>query len=466
MNKRNIEVGVAGLALAGILTLLVGPFAGGNALWATLGVFALLAAAIWQWHAQPLHWQMLSAMILAILVFLFHTYHPLRHQGPVLTLDWFFPLGDLFVRLLKMVIVPLVFSSILCGMAGLQSLSQMKRLGFKAFAFYGVTSTCAILIGLFLSNGLRPGDGVSAFQNGRASVIDPDSLTTVGSGFDLLLRMIPLNPIQALAEGDMLGLIFFALLLGLALMGLPAERRRDLMIPMERLFEAMTLMTSWIIRLAPLGVFGLILKALTFTDTSLFAAIGKYMLTLVLGLTLHLIVVLPLLLKTMTGRPYFRQFRDMANAMMTAFSTSSSSATLPVTMECVEKNAGVSQKISGFILPLGATINMDGTALYECAGVLFIAQVLGVELSLFQQAMVVVTALLASVGAAGIPSAGLVMIFIVLDAVSLRGPEVNTLVGIMLAVDRPLDMMRTMVNVFSDTVGAVIIADSEDPKKG
>jgi proton glutamate symport protein len=192
-----------------------------------------------------------------------------------------------------------------------------------------------------------------------------------------------------------------------------------------------------------------------------FKALGMYMATIFAGLTIHLLVTLPLLLWLFGRIKPWIHFRNMTDAMVTAFSTSSSSATLPVTMQCVEKDVGVSNRISSFVLPMGATINMDGTALYECVGVIFISQVLGFHLSLEAQAVVVFTALLASIGAAGIPSAGLVMIFIVTEAINLRGPEVATVIGAMLAIDRPLDMYRTMINVFSDSCGAAIIARTE-----
>jgi len=221
-------------------------------------------------------------------------------------------------------------------------------------------------------------------------------------------------------------------------------------------------LTQGVIMFLPLGVFGLISQAVASTGFELFRAVGWYLVTIATGLTLHLFVVLPLVFWLLTRINPLRHFKAIASAMATAFSTSSSGATLPVTMDCVENRAGVSNKVTSFVLPLGATINMDGTALYECAGVLFISQALGFDLSFTQQLIVVITAFLASVGAAAIPSAGLVMIFIVLDAVGLGNhPQAAIIVGTMLAVDRPLDMFRTVVNVTSDTMGAVIIAKSE-----
>jgi Na+/H+-dicarboxylate symporter len=220
-------------------------------------------------------------------------------------------------------------------------------------------------------------------------------------------------------------------------------------------------LTGWIIRTAPIGVFALIAKVVGTTGFDAFRALGLYMITIASGLLIHLFITLPLLL-LLLGRISPRiHFRNMLEPLTMAFSTSSSGATLPVTLRTVEEKVGVSNRVSSFVLPMGATVNMDGTALYECAGVLFISQVLGVELGWTGQLLVVFTALLASIGAAAVPSAGLVIIFLVLDSVNLRGPEVDLIVGTMLAIDRPLDMMRTSVNVFSDSCGAAIIARSE-----
>ena len=217
-----------------------------------------------------------------------------------------------------------------------------------------------------------------------------------------------------------------------------------------------------IIRLAPIGVFGLIVRMLNQDlGAAFFKAVGLYMVTIAVGLSIHFLVVLPLIYYLFLRKNPLDQFRHMASALATVFATSSSLAALPVTMECVEDNIGVPNKVAGFVLPLGATINMDGTALFECVGVLFIAQVMGIPLGMEQQLLVVLTALLASIGAAAVPSSGLVMIFIVLEAVGIQGEMVGVIVGTMLAVDRPLDMYRGLVNIFSDSVGAVIIAKSE-----
>lgn len=395
-----------------------------------------------------LHWQILIAMALGVIFAL-----SLGDRSAFIA-----PLGNIFIRLLKMVIVPLVLTSIISGVASVGSGKNLGRLGLKTISYYILTSLAAIFIGLSLVNLIRPGQGVDITPTREISFEDlnqPESLS------EIFIRMIPDNPVAAAANGDMLGIIFFAILFGAVLTKVP-RRYGDILIPLvDSLFHTMMKLTGYIIKLAPIGVFGLIVNAINATGFELFKAVGWYMITIALGLSLHFLIVLPLIFWLFTRRNPIDHFKNMANALVTAFSTSSSSVTLPVTMDCVESNAGVSNKISSFVLPMGATINMDGTALYECAGVLFIAQVMGIDLSFSQQIIVVITALLASIGTAGIPSAGLVMIFIVLNAVGLHGPTVAMIVGTMLAVDRPLDMYRTMVNIFSDSVGAVVIANSE-----
>ena len=363
-----------------------------------------------------------------------------------------------------MVIVPLIMSSIIVGVAGIGNPASLGRIGIKTLGYYFMTSLFAILIGLTMSNLIQPGVGADIPLDIVSDQFE--NLKTPGSLGEVVIRMIPINPVSAAANGDMLGIIFFSLIFGIALTMIQ-KKYRDILLPIaDAFFGAMMKITELVIQLLPFGVFGLILNTLNNLDASgswgYITNIMWYMLTIAGGLLIHMLVVLPILLKVFAKKSFSDHFRHMANAMLTAFSTSSSSATLPVTIECVEKNAKVSNRISSFVIPMGATVNMDGTALYECAGVLFIAQVLGVDLSFGYQMVVVMTALLASIGAAGIPSAGLVMIFIVLDAVGLKGDSVNAIVLTMLAVDRPLDMMRTMVNVFSDSVGAVTIAASEN----
>ncbi|MFQ5671003.1 MAG: dicarboxylate/amino acid:cation symporter [Acidobacteriota bacterium] len=400
------------------------------------------------WYTR-LHYQIAGAMVLGVVFGL--------TLGPAAT-GWLGGLGSVFVRLLRMVIVPLVITSIVTGVVSVGSGRNLGRLGLKTLFYYLFTSMAAILVGLVLVNLLHPGASARLTAAPKADL--PALETAQGVG-DILVRLIPTNPVHAAAEGDMLGIIFFSILLGISLNQVASGPRQRLADLLASGFDVMMVLTSGVIRLVPLGVLGLITRAVASTGLQTFRALGVYMFTVAAGLTIHLMITLPLIL-LLVGRIHPRiHFRNMADTLLTAFSTSSSSATLPVTMRDVEHRAGVSNKVTSFVLPMGATINMDGTALYECVAVIFICQVLGFGLTLQAQVVVVITALLASIGAAGIPSAGLVMIFIITDAINLRGPEVATIVGMLLAIDRPLDMYRTMVNVFSDSCGAAIIARSE-----
>lgn len=365
--------------------------------------------------------------------------------------------GTIFVRLLRMVIVPLIFTSIVTGIASAGG-HKLGRLGAKTFAYYIGSSLLAVFTGLALVNLIRPGVGADL---AGAATRELPTLQTPASLADVFVRMIPTNPIGAMASGDMLAIIFFAILVGISMVRLPEEPRGLLTRFFDASFELMMKLTSGIIRLAPIGVLGLITTAVADSGIGAFKTLAIYMVTIAAGLLIHFLVTLPLLLRFLGRMDPIIHYRNMSEALLMAFSTSSSSATLPVTLRCVEQKVGVSNRVSSFVLPMGATVNMDGTALYECVGVIFISQVLGFDLSLQAQLIVVVTALLASIGAAGIPSAGLVMIFIITEAINLTGPEVGVIVGTMLAIDRPLDMMRTMVNITSDSVGAAVIARSE-----
>ncbi len=399
------------------------------------------------WYRQ-LHWQILVAMVAGGIAGLL--------GGPVMAarVGW---LGTLFLELLRMIILPLIFTSIVSGVSSVGGGRNLGRLFSKTLGYYVLSSFLAILAGLAVVNLIRPGAGGAAFTED----VPLPEISTPSSPVDLLLDIVPDNLVAAAAEPNYLAVILFSILLGMSIAALPEEPRSRLVGIFEAGFQAMMKLTSGLIIFLPIGVFGLIARLVGETGFSSFKALGLYILTLATGLTFHLFVTLPLLLVVL-GRIRPRiHFRNMAEPLMMAFSTSSSAATLPLTIRNVEEKAGVSNRISSFVLPMGATVNMDGTALFECVGALFIAQTLGADLSLLQQLIVVVTALLASIGAAAVPSAGLVIIFIVLDAVNLRGPEVDALVGAMLAIDRPLDMYRTAVNVFSDTCGAAIIAKSE-----
>lgn len=430
-----------------------------------------------------LHWQILGALILAV-AFAFGlravTGGMTGAEEPPWLAAQFLELcrllGTVFLNALKMVIVPLIVSSVISGIAGLGGVDGFGRLGLKTLAFYVGSSTLAILIGLTLVNAIRPGlkDGQpsaaireaiqmeeirQAADVGDARIAEAASkdLRTLG---DIFTRMFPQNVIAAAAnDGQMLGLIVFSILFGVAMTRLPVDRMKPLLGSVEGVFDVMLLLTRGIMACAPVGVFALLVPVLADTGFDLIQQLGAYFVTVLLALLVHALVALPLVLWLVGGVHPFRHYKAMATALLTAFSTASSSATLPVTMRCVRENAGVSDRISGFVLPLGATVNMDGTALYECVAVLFVAQVMGVEMGLVQQTLVVVLALLTSIGVAGIPSASLVAILIILQSSGI--PGATAAVGVLLAVDRLLDMTRTAVNVFSDSCAAVVIARSE-----
>ena len=404
-----------------------------------------------------LHWQIIICMILGTIVGILFNSSGNYENNTIYTLILL--LGDIFIRLLKMVIVPLIFTSIIMGISSIKDQSKIGRLGFKTLIYYVCTSLIAILIGLTLANMIQPGIGAATLD--QVNAFDTTKLSSTNSILDILKRMIPLNPISALASGDILGIIFFAIFFGITMNFVDSKYNSSVKGLIESIYKVIMVMTQAIIKCAPIGVFGLMTKTVSSTGLSIFKDLGLYAFTIACGLSIHLFIVLPLILFIFVKVNPIKHFRAMASAMVTAFSTSSSSATLPVTMKCVKDNVKVSNEVTSFVLPMGATINMDGTALYECAGVLFIAQALGIPLDASQQFIVVITALLASIGAAGIPSAGLVMLFIVTDAVGLQSDAVALWVGSMLAIDRPLDMFRTMVNISSDSVGAAVIAKSE-----
>ncbi len=398
---------------------------------------------------MPLHWQifigLVSGVLLAVLARLFHFESIVTQQVSIL--------GTVFIRALKMIIVPLIVSSIISGVTGLGDAENFGRLAVKTLTYYIMTSIFAILTGLVLVNLIAPGVGA---HFGFHQV--PHNIDTSAATFkDTLLRIIPTNPLASMVKGDILPTIFFSLLFGFFITRAQEPYRRQLTDLFEGIFQVMMKLTHFIIRFAPVGVFALIAKIIAQTGLEAFIPLFKYMVTVILGLIIHATITLPLIIYLLAGVSPLKHFKAMSAALMTAFSTSSSSATLPLTIENAEHNAGVSNKISSFVLPLGATINMDGTALYECVAAMFIAQVYGIDLSFGQQIIVVITALLASIGAAGIPMAGLVMITIILRAVGLPLEGI----GLILAVDRILDMLRTSVNVWSDSCGTVLIAKSE-----
>ena len=403
------------------------------------------------WYLK-LHWQVLGAMLLGALTGL------IFGEDAADAVGW---IGDLFMRLLRMVIVPLVIASIVSGIASVGGGRAIGRLFGKTLGYYALTSFLAAATGLVAVNLFRPGAGASLGDAAAAG--DMPELDIPVSGVDLLLDIVPANVLSSAAAGDMLPIIFFSIVLGAAIAALPADGpRRTLIGFFDAFFQAMVALTSGIVTLLPIGVFALITRMVGTTGFESIAPLTRYFLTVGTGLTFHLFVTLPVVLVVLARISPAIHFRNMRNPLLIAFSTNSSAATLPVTMRTVQDRVGVSNKVSSFVLPMGATVNMDGTAVFECVGALFIAQAIGFDLSLGAQAVAVMTALLASIGAAAVPSAGLVVIFIVLDAIGLGGhSQAEAIVLAMLAIDRPLDMYRTAVNVFSDSCGAAIVARSE-----
>ena len=392
-----------------------------------------------------LHWQILIALFLGVLYGLFLT-HDVKY------VTW---MGDIFLEALKMIIVPLILTSIVTGIANIGDAQDLGKMGLKTLIYYVTTSLFAILVGLTFVNLLQPGVGADLGLSKNV-----EGIHTASKGFgNFLLRLIPTNIFHSLANGDMLAIIFFAVLVGFFLTKVSDEYKNPLLNLFNGGFELMMKITSFVIKFAPLGIFGIVAGVVAEQKNIVEVAqsLGIYMACVFLGLIVHAFITLPLILRFFGKANPWKHFKAMTTPLLTAFSTSSSSATLPLTMDSVENEVGVSNKVTSFVLPLGATVNMDGTALYECVAAMFIAQAYGIHLDFFHQFIVVFTALLASIGAAGIPMAGLVMISVILSAVGLPLEGV----GLILAVDRILDMCRTTVNVWSDSCGAAVIARAE-----
>ena len=366
------------------------------------------------------------------------------------------PLSDVFLRLLRMAIMPLIITSLTAAVVSVGERQNLGVLGAKTFAYYITTSLMAILTGLVLVNIFKPGIGSTIRLEETVDAVP----VTEQSFTELILNIIPENPFQAMADGQVLPVIFFCILFGYFITRLEDPYKAQLSGFFQAAFQAMMKLTRMVIWTAPIGVFGINATIVATTGFDAFRSLGFYFGIVLFGLLVHATITLPLIVYAVTRQNPYRHYRGMPSALVTAFSTCSTIVTLPLTMEAVTGNSKVSEKISSFVLPIGATVNMDGTALYECVAVIFIAQVYGIALSFDQQLVIVFTALLASIGAASVPMSGLVMMSIILGAVGL--PLEGVL--IILAVDRVLDMFRTMVNVLSDSCGAVVVAklDGED----
>jgi proton glutamate symport protein len=406
-----------------------------------------------------LHWWILLGMVVgATAGALLHYVYPDELVRATAAYHAFDGLASIFLKLLRMIVVPLVFFSLITGMLGMGDLSRFGRLGLKTFALYVVTSLMAILTGLFLVNLIRPGLGL-----GLEIPTTPVEREVPESFWEVLVNMVPENVVEAAADFDLIGVIVFALFFGAFTLTLSdGPRKRALIDLMQSAADVMMKMTGFVIALAPIGIAALIARMVSTTGVGVFLDLRWYILTVLLALGLHVTLTLPCLVYVATRTNPYRFLRAMSPALLTGFSTASSSGTLGVTLERAEHGAGISNRVASFVLPIGATVNMDGTALYEIVTVLFIAQIhAGVDpsfsLSLGQQVLIVFLGLTVSVGAAGIPHAGLVMMVIILEAVGL--PIEYT--GLIWAVDRLLDMCRTATNIASDSCVTYIVASSE-----
>jgi len=395
-----------------------------------------------------LHWQILLALMVSVFI------------GALLpqSVKYFAWMGDVFLRALKMIVVPLVLTSLITGVTNIGSGGNLGRLGLKTILYYITTSLIAIITGLVLVNIFKPGVGADPSLTANMKDFQLEE-KPIG---DTLIEIIPENIFDAFTQGNMLAIIFFAILLGFFITRLQSKHKQILTDFFSAAFEVMMKITLFIIKFAPLGILGIVSKVVAEQENiaELVERLGIFMLVVIGGLLLHSFVSLPLITRLFGNISPFKHFKNMATPLLTAFSTASSNATLPLTMDAVENNSGVSNKIASFTLPLGATINMDGTALYELAVAGFIAQLTGHDLSFTHQFIMVATALLASIGTAGVPMASYVAMVIIFSAIGLP-LEYMLLV---LPVDRPLDMLRTATNVWSDSCGAAIIAKTEGEK--
>jgi Na+/H+-dicarboxylate symporter len=418
----------------------------------------------------PLHWKIILGMVLGVGFGLL----AIVLNADQFTTHWIKPFGTIFINLLKLIAVPLVFASLIKGVASLSDISRLSRIGSRTIALYLVSTVLAVTTGLLIVNTLQPGNFFSEekrieFKEKYASKteakMEAAAQVSDQGPLQFLVDIVPQNIMDASSNNkNMLQIIFFAILFGLTMIMLPDEKTVYVKGFFEGINEIILKIVDLIMKMAPYGVFALLASLMVdFSDgdvhnlVELFSALGLYSLAVILGLFIMILVVYPVVLKLFTKMSYVKFFKSIMPAQLLAFSTSSSAATLPVTMECCEDHLGVSKEVSSFVLPLGATINMDGTSLYQAVAAVFIAQAFGVDLDLSQQLTIVLTATLASIGAAAVPGAGLVMLVIVLGSVGMD-PEG---VALIFAVDRILDMLRTVVNVTGDATVATVIASTE-----
>ena len=414
----------------------------------------------------PLHWKIIIGLILGGLYGILSA----AMGWSQFTSDWITPFGDIFLNLLKVIAVPLVLGSLIMGVASLSDVRKLSRIGGRTIAIYILTTTVSVTIGLVMVNLLEPGTGVpqglqeqlqAAYQSDAESDMERAETARERGPLQVFVDMTPDNIFGALSNnGRMLQVVFFSLLFGIALVLIPSDKSKPLMDFFSGLTSVIIQIVNMIMVVAPIGVFALIAKTINQVaqdDLSavgeLLGALGFYCLVVLLGLLIHGIITYPVMLKIFSNMKIGRFFRGIAPAQLLAFSSSSSGATLPVTMDVSQRNLGVSKEVSSFVLPLGATINMDGTALYQAVAAVFIAQALGLGLDMTAQLQIVLTAVLASIGTAAVPGAGIIMLIIILETIGVPAAGIALILG----VDRILDMCRTAVNVTGDAAVATSV---------
>ena len=416
-----------------------------------------------------LHWQILIGMLLGIVFGFIMT---LPDWGGGFVQDWISPIGTIFVKLLKLIAIPLILASLIKGISDLKDISKFKNIGLRTIGIYIITTVIAITIGLVLVNLLKPGNGISdetiaqltetyASDAGVTSKLEEASRQKDRGPLQFLVDMVPDNAFQAVSDnGLMLQVIFFTIFLGISMLLIGEKAARPLKEFFDALNDVVLKMVDLIMLTAPVAVFALLANVVVSSgDPDLLLALLKYSGVVVLGLLL-MIVFYSVVVSVFTRYNPFTFLSRISPAQLLAFSTSSSAATLPVTMERVEEHIGVDKEVSSFVLPVGATINMDGTSLYQGVAAVFISQALGFELTFTGQLIIVLTALLASIGSAAVPGAGMVMLVIVLESINFPSDKLAIGLALIFAVDRPLDMLRTVVNVTGDATVSMLVAKS------
>ena len=417
-----------------------------------------------------LHWKIIIGLVLGLIFGVLAA----ANGWSGFTTNWIAPFGKIFINLLKLIAVPLVLSSLITGVASLSDLKKLSRIGGKTITIYIVTTAISVTIGLVSVNLLKPGDTVPEDMKVKLQETYKSAASGKLEAADQIKERRPLQPIvdmvpsnffsSASNNRNMLQVVFVALIIGIALIQIPKNKARPVLDFMEGINDLVIKLVDNIMLMAPIGVFALIADTITSIAgdnlsnvLELLSALGFYMLVVIIGLIIQMVFTYTALLKIFSNMSLKKFYQGIAPAQLLAFSTSSSAATLPVTMERCEDELGVSEEVSSFVLPLGATINMDGTALYQAVAAVFIAQTLGMDLTLGAQLTIVLTAVLASIGTAAVPGAGIIMLIIILEAIGVPSAGIALILG----VDRILDMMRTVTNVTGDASVAVAVASSE-----